>query len=77
MWIQGYGEGSVEVDLIKPRLPKPHLSVGKINAVKGANKSWLEAIESVTLRWEQFWLPPHPPPPSPIQNSALKNIPCV
>ena len=44
----------MEVDLIKPRLPKPHLSVGKINAVKGANKSRLEAIESVTLRWDQF-----------------------
>ena len=64
MWIQDFGEGGlVEVDLIKPRLPKPHLSVGKINAVKGANKSWLEAIESATLRWNQFWLPfPHPPP---------------
>ena len=39
------GGGLVEVDLIKPRLPKPHLSVGKINAVKGANKRRLEAIE--------------------------------
>ena len=44
----------MEVDLIKPRLPKPHLSVGKINAVKGANKSRLGAIESVTLRWDRF-----------------------
>ena len=55
MWIKDFGEGDlVEVDLIKPRLPKPHLSVGKINAVKGANKSRLEAIESVTLRWDKF-----------------------
>ena len=74
MWIQDFGEGgSVEVELIKPRLPKPHLSVGKINAIKGANKSWLEAIEcNIEMGPILTPLPSPPPPPSPIQNSALK-----
>ena len=72
------GGGLVEVDLIKPRLPKPHLSVGKINAIKGANKSRLEAIEC-NIETGPILTPPSPPPPPPssIQNSALQNIPCV
>ena len=77
MRIQDFGEGGLE--LIKPRLPtcKPHLSVGKINAVKGANKSWLDQTRGNQECNIEMGPILTPPPPSPIQNSALKNIPCV